>query len=84
MRPPAHRGLCLRPGGKAENRKRRKVSRIRKLECGLRPIGAYAYAPAGRRKIGKGVRFKVSEKRCQVSGVSFNAKSANEGSRAKV
>ena len=29
-----------------------RVSRIRKSECGLRPIGAYAYAPAGSRNIG--------------------------------
>ncbi len=36
------------------------VSGIRKLECGLRPIGAYAYAPAGRRKIGKGARLQPS------------------------
>jgi hypothetical protein len=26
---------------------------IRKWDCGLRPIGAYAYAPAGRRKKGR-------------------------------
>ena len=38
----------------AENKKRRGASGIRKLECGLRPIGAYAYAPAGMRKIRKG------------------------------
>ncbi len=29
------------------------------MECGLRPIGAYAYAPVGRRKIEKGVRLKA-------------------------
>jgi hypothetical protein len=29
---------------------RKKAIRIRISECGLRPIGAYAYAPAGIRK----------------------------------
>ena len=32
---------------------RGQVSGIRKLECGLRPVGACAYAPAGMRKIRK-------------------------------
>jgi hypothetical protein len=42
---------------------RYRVSRIRNWECGLRPIGAYAYAPAGRRKIGKGLRYRVEGRR---------------------
>jgi len=39
---------------------RYRVSRIRKLECGFRPIGAYA--PEGRRKIETGVRLQPSLK----------------------
>ena len=42
IRPPAHRGLRLRPGGNAEG--------------GLRPIGACAYAPVGMEKAEKGRR----------------------------
>jgi hypothetical protein len=43
-------------------RERIKAVRIRIAECGLRPIGAYAYAPAGIRKEkrGKAIRFRSS------------------------
>jgi hypothetical protein len=34
---------------KADDRKQMTEDRDRKLESGLRPIGAYAYAPAGMR-----------------------------------
>jgi len=46
------------------------VSGIRKLECGLRPIGAYAYAPAGMRKIRKA---QGKRKRYRVEGVRLKA-----------
>jgi hypothetical protein len=46
------------------------INRSRNSECGLRPIGAYAYAPAGRRKYkAKGIvaedRGRKSEDRRQ-------------------
>ncbi len=42
------------------------VSGIRKLECGLRPIGACAYAPAGMRKIRKSAGRMAQGIRCKV------------------
>ena len=44
---------------------RNRVSGIRKLEYGLRPIGAYSYAPAGMRKIRKGAGLKAHGARYQ-------------------
>ena len=36
--------------GEIETERRTEDGRIRKSECGFRPIGAYAYAPEGMRK----------------------------------
>ncbi len=36
------------------------------FECGLRPIGAYAYAPVGRRKEKKKTEFRMRKAECEM------------------
>jgi hypothetical protein len=54
--------------------------RIRKWECGLRPIGAYAYAPVGSRKLevgrqktdGRGQRAESREQKTEDRSWKIN------------